>query len=313
MAGRFVSDQRLIAKAILFIRLSRPNLLLGGFLLFALGSAIAGYLGHAVDPGLYILGQAIVTSLQLAANYLNGYFDLNSDILNQSRALFRGTSGAPQEDDSLDRPIALYAAIASLTFAGTLVSILVTTRQVEIEAWAVLALGVVAVVANSVPPMRLISSGYGELVAAFVVAGLIPTFSFALLTGEFHRLLVMSTVPLVALLFAVLIVFDLQNYVADLKAGKETLLLRIGWQAAMRVHDAAIASAYLSIVIAFAFGMPRRVALGSLIALPLGVAEIWMLWRIRQGDPPRWTLLTSSAVLLFGLTTYLQLAGYWLS
>lgn len=308
-----MSNPSSLAKAILFIRLSRPHFLLGGFLLFALGSAIAGYLGHSVDPGLYILGQAIVTSLQLGANYLNEYFDVNTDILNQSRTLFSGGSGALEGENGLDRPIALYAAIASLTFAGTLASILLSTQQVDIEAWAVLALGIVGAVAYSVPPMRLISTGYGELVSSFVVAGLVPTFSFTLHTGEFHRLLVMSTVPLVAILFAVLIVFDLPDYMADLKAGKETLLVRIGWQAAMRLHDAAVGFAFISIVMAFVLGMPRRVALGSLIALPLGVAEIWMLWRIRQGDPPRWTLLTSSAVLLFGLTTYLQLAGYWLS
>lgn len=308
-----MNDQSPFSQAVQFIRLSRPHFLVGGFLLYALGSSIAGYLGHNVGVSLYLLGQGLVSSLQLGANYLNEYFDVNSDLLNNSRSLFTGGSGALESEGGLDRQIALYAAIAALTFAGTIASILVTSQNVDLDAWAVLALAVVGTIGYSLPPVRLVSTGYGELAASFIVAGLVPTFSFALQTGDLHRLLVMSTVPLVALLFAAMIVFDLPDYVADLKAGKETLVVRIGWEAAMRVHGAAVGFAFVTLLMAYLLGLPRQVALGSMIALPLGIAEVWMLWRVRQGDPPRWSLLTSAAVLLFGLSTYLQLAGYWLS
>jgi hypothetical protein len=55
------------------------------------------------------------------------------------------------------------------------------------------------------------------------------------------------------------------------------------------------------------------VALGALMAAPLGLAQIWQMRRIRMGFAPRWTTLTVSGLVLFALTAYLELAGYLLS
>ena len=55
----------------LFVRLSRPFFLLGSALVYALGVGIARYLGISIDWGLYLLGQAWVTTLQLATHYFN--------------------------------------------------------------------------------------------------------------------------------------------------------------------------------------------------------------------------------------------------
>lgn len=296
-----------------FVRLSRPHFLLGGILLYGLGAAIAAYLGNPIDVGAYLLGQAVVTAIQLGAQYLNEYYDINSDLLNQSRTLFSGGSGALGGEDGLHRAVALYAGIGCLTFAATVASILMASIGLSLAAGAILVLAAILSIGYSVPPVRLVTTGYGEIAAAFVVGGLVPGFSYSLQVGELHRLLLMSTVPLVSLLFAAIIVFELPDYAADLKAGKNSLLVRVGWQTAMRLHDAAIAFAFLSLLMAFGMGLPRRVVLGTLITLPLGIAQVWMLWRIRQGAPPRWNLLTTSAILLFSLAAYLQLAGYWLS
>ncbi len=59
----------------LLIRLSRPLFLLGGVLVYALGVGIARYLGMGIDWGMYFVGQFWVTTLQLAGQYLNEYFD----------------------------------------------------------------------------------------------------------------------------------------------------------------------------------------------------------------------------------------------
>jgi 1,4-dihydroxy-2-naphthoate octaprenyltransferase len=156
------------------------------------------------------------------------------------------------------------------------------------------------------------STGYGELAAALVIAGLTPTFAYVLQTGELHRLLLMSTVPLIALCFAMIIVFELPDYATDVKYGKRNLMVRLGWSAAMRAHDVAIAFALISFAIAFSFGLPSRVSLGALIVVPLAGAQMWQLSRIRQGYPPKWTALTFSALALFAIAAYLELAGYLL-
>lgn len=296
-----------------FIRLSRPQFLLGGFLLYGLGVSIGVYLGRQVDLTAYLLGQGIVSGVQLMTHYLNEYYDVSSDLLNQNRTLFSGGSGELEGETGLPRRVAMYAGIAALTMAATLVSVLLPTGQIPLLAWLLLILGFLGAFFYSAPPLRLVSSGYGELVASLVVSGLVPSFAFALQTGEFHRLLVMTTTPLIAANLAMLIVFQLPDYAADFKANKPTLTIRLGWQRAMRLHDVALAFAFASLIGGYFFGMPARVAVGPMIALPLAAAQVWFMWRIRRGFPPRWNLLTASAVGVYSLMAYFELAGYLLS
>jgi len=297
---------------LLFLKLSRPHFLMGGFLLYGLGVSIASYLGRPIDLGLYALGQALVTAIQLMTHYLNEYFDSPADRDNPHRTPLSGGSGA-LGPDGLPRKVALYAGILSLALAATIGSAGLVNGAMPALAWIILILIFLGAYFYSAPPVRLVSSGYGEIAASVLVAGLLPSFGYAVQTGEIHRLLLMSTTPLMALGFAMLLVFDLPDYATDVKYAKRNFMVRLGWQAAMRAHDLAVVFALLSLAVAYLNGLPPRVALGALIATPLGVAQVWQMRRIRMGFPPRWTTLTLSALALFALAAYLELAGYLLS
>jgi 1,4-dihydroxy-2-naphthoate octaprenyltransferase len=297
---------------VLFIRLSRPQFLLGGFLLYGIGGAIASFLGHRVNAGVYVAGQLLVSLIQLMTHYLNEYYDSEGDLQNERRTLFSGGSGATGPG-ALPRRTAQYAAIISLGLAAIIASALLISGEVSLIASMVLLLGFVGSFFYNVPPIRLITSGYGELTSALVVSGLVPAFAFALQTSELHRLLLMTTAPLIALNFAMIIAFQIPDFAADAKAGKRTLMVRLGWRLAMNWHDVAIAFALISLALAYFYGLPRRVALGSLIAVPLAIAQIWQVRRLRQGYPARYPTLVYSSVALFSITAYLELAGYLLS
>lgn len=296
----------------LFIRLSRPLFLGGGILLFGLGASIAGYLGRPIDPARYLVGQLLVTSIQLMAQYLNEYFDAPADEHNPNRTFLTGGSGA-LGTDGLPRSVALYAAAISLALATTVATAALVTGTLPTAVWPILLLAVLGAFFFSAPPLRLVSSGYGELVAALVVGGLTPAFGFVVQTGEIHRLLLMSTTPLVALCFAMLLSFELPDYATDLKHEKRNLMVRIGWSTGMRVHDLTVLFALASFAVAFLFGLPRRVSLGALIVVPLAIAQIWQMRRIRAGFPPRWNSLVLSGMALFAIAAYIELAGYLLS
>lgn len=296
----------------LFVQLTRPLFLGGGFLLYGLGVAIAYYLDHPIDAGRYAVGQLLVTTVQMMTQYLNEYFDAPVDQENTTRTPLTGGSGAIGPE-KLPRSVALYASIISTGLAAVVATAALITGTLPTAAWPVLALGFVGGYFYSAPPLRLVSSGYGEVTAAVVVAAITPTFGFVVQTGELHRLLLMSTTPLVALGFAMLIVFSLPDYASDAKLGKRSLMVRLGWSVAMRAHDLAIAFALVSFAIAYYFGLPARVTLGALIVVPLALAQIWQMNRLRRGFPPRWTSLTLSALALFVTAAYLELAGYLLS
>ena len=107
-----------------------------------------------------------------------------------------------------------------------------------------------------------------------------------------------------------MIAFELPDYATDVKYEKRTLMVRVGWQTAMRMHDVAIIFAGLAFLGAYLSGLPWRVTLGTLIAVPLGIAQIWQMNRIKRGQPPNWVMFTWSALLLFALTAYLEWMGY---
>jgi 1,4-dihydroxy-2-naphthoate octaprenyltransferase len=163
----------------------------------------------------------------------------------------------------------------------------------------------------SVPPIKLVSSGYGELVSSILLANMVPAFAFVLQTNELHRLLAMSTFPLTALSMAAMLAFEFPDFASDLKAEKRTLLVRLDWRQGMTVHHLLIFSAYLLLALAYFFGMPTAIALPAFLTLPLALLQIWYLRRIAEGIKPNWTALTLNAVVIVALAAYLLTYAFW--
>ena len=68
--------------------------MLGGFLLYALGAAAAVQMGITINWAVYLLGQVVVTSIQLMGQYLNEYYDIEVDrLMANNRTWFSGGSG----------------------------------------------------------------------------------------------------------------------------------------------------------------------------------------------------------------------------
>jgi len=295
----------------LFIKLSRPLFLLGAALVYALGVGIAHYLGTSIDWSLYILGQAWVTTLQLATHYFNEYFDAPADAANANRTFFSGGSGALGEA-GLPREIALWAGIAALTAATSFTIMIMRTAGLNPAVLFIMVLIFLGAIFYSMPPLRLAESGYGELTTSILVASLVPALAFILQYGKLHRLVAMSTFPLIVLHLAMMLAFELPDYAADLKFEKQTLMVRLGWERGMQLHNILILSAYLLIGVAMLLGYPTSIAIPALLSLPLGLFQIWYMTRIANGAKPNWNLLGGLAVLVFGVTAYLITFSFWI-
>src|SRR3990170_1909375 len=187
----------------LFIQLSRPLFLLGAALLYALGVGIARYLGVGVNWNLYLLGQVWVTTMQLSGHYLNEYFDAPQDAQNRWRTPFSGGSGAIGPG-KLSRSTALVAAATTLTMTASVTVVLLQFAPKTPVLILLLAVSAFGAIAYSIPPLKLASTGYGELATSILVANLVPAFGFLLQFGELHRLVAMSTFPLTALHLAMM-------------------------------------------------------------------------------------------------------------
>lgn len=294
----------------LIFLLSRPLFLLGGVLLYALGAGIARYLGAPIDWGIYFIGQAYVTCMQLSAQYLNEYFDAPADQDNPNRTPFSGGSGVVGEG-KLSRETVMWAALTSLTILASLTVVLISAVRLSPLLVTILLLAFAGSFFYSTPPVRLVSSGYGELITSILVANLVPTFAFVLQYSELHRLLVMSTFPLTALHLAMMIVFEFSDYLNDLRHEKLNLLVRVGWERGMVIHNVMILTAFLLLGLAATLGLPLAIALPAFIPLPLGLLQIWQMRRIAGGGKPNWTTMELTAVVLLASTAYLLAFTFW--
>ena len=294
----------------LFIKLSRPLPILGVFLTFGLGTGIARYLGASIDWPVYLLSQAWVTLLQLSMHYLGDYFAHPADVANTPRTPFSERSDA-LGPGKLSRNLALWAGVSCLSVAASLTVLLL--RMIGGSPAVLLMMGLIflGVLSYSVPPLRLASSGYGELLMSILVANLVPALAYLLQADEWSRLLPMSTFPLLLLHLAMMIAFEFPDYAADAKFEKSTILVRMGWQRGMQLHNLLLLGGFGLIGVAWALGLPYQIALPALFVLPIAAFQIWMMNRIEAGSRPNWLLLTVVAAAIFGLAAYLLAYGFW--
>jgi 1,4-dihydroxy-2-naphthoate octaprenyltransferase len=247
------------------LRLGRPHFLVGGFLFYGLGAAIAARHGAAIDWHRYALGQLAVTAFQWMTHYANDYFDYDADRANTTPTRWSGGSRV-LPDGLVPREAALVAALV-LAAAGVVASIDLGAQLATLAAIAGLAWG------YSAPPLRFCARGAGEAVTAIVVTGLVPWLGFALQAEDLAgaRALVAAVVPLALLQFAMLVAIELPDAAGDTATAKRTLVVRLGAPRAAWLYRIATAAAYGWLL----HTMPEV----GVIALPVAV---WRIVRIER-------------------------------
>jgi 1,4-dihydroxy-2-naphthoate octaprenyltransferase len=297
-------------KLIAFIRLARPHFLFGGFLLYALGALIARYSGFTINFEKYWVGQLFVSAVQLMTHFLNEYWDVDGDRLNQSRTPFSGGSGA-LGPNGLPRDTAFTAAVACLAIASGAAIWLIVETGVSPGALAIMVLGFLGSYFYSSPPLRLAGTGYGEVSASVVVAGFVPALGH-ILQADMPSLLVLLTIaPLIVFHFAMLLAFEFPDFLADEASGKRTLLVRVGRRQGAAIHNAALLVGLFLAVAATFVGLPARVAVATIITAPMIFLQIVNIRRMQHGEPVSYTRLTFLAVLILTVTTYFMAFTFW--
>lgn len=279
-------------------------------MLYALGAGIAHYLGKAIDWQTYLMGQFWVTSLQLGSHYLIEYYDTPPSDENPDRTRYLGGRGLLQKAE-VPREIAIIAAATALTSTAVFTVILIQSNQMSVAALLFMALMFIGAVFYSVPPISLVTSGFGEIATSMIVGLLVPALGYQLQAGELHVYVAMSAFPLAVLHFAMMISFEFSVYINDLKAERGTILVRLGWERGMLIHNIAQLSAFLILGLATIFGLPARIALPAFLPLPLSLLQIWQFQRIAAGIKPNWRVITLNGVVTYSLMVYLLTLAFW--
>lgn len=283
------------------LKLSRPLYLILAALTYTLGASIPDYLGKPLQVVLFWLGLATVLLTQLSMNLLAEVFRPHNEPLVEDET--------PKQKQDL-RNISLYVSIALLTTYAVIVYILFANYQLQPITFYFLLLSLLLVIAYAIPPIRLINFGFGELALAAHIAYVIPSIGFLLQAEENHRLFMVIAIPLTALALAYFLIVNFTTFPSDQKYQRATLLRRLTWEHAVPLHHGLIVFAYVLFAISPLLGF--SILWPAFLTLPFAILQILLLRHISNGGKPNWTLLTVTALSVFGLTAYFLTLTFWL-
>jgi 1,4-dihydroxy-2-naphthoate octaprenyltransferase len=282
-------------------KLSRPLHLLLAALTYTLGASIPAYLGKPFQPPTFALGLVGVLFAQLSMSLLAEVFRPHNEPLVENET--------PKQKETL-RNNALYISIAALAANAFIAFTLYTNETLALPTFYLLLLSLFLVLAYAIPPIRLLDRGFGELALAAHTAYVIPSIGFLLQFKENHRLLTFIVIPLTALALAYFLVVNFTTFAADQKYQRATLLRRLSWERAVPLHHALVVFAY--ILFAVALLLRFSILWTAFLTLPFALLQVILLRNISLVGKPNWTLLTSTALAVFGLTTYFITLTFWL-
>lgn len=284
------------------ITLGRPLFLAGGFVLHALGVAMALYGGARLNFAALLWGQVAISAIQWMTHYSNDYFDLDADRANATPTNWSGGSRV-LTTGLLPPRTALVTALVLMSVA--IVAALVLTFSVDTGRLTLplLALALGLAWFYSAPPLRLHGRGIGELTTALLVGGLAPLTGCYLQSGELALAPLLAVIPLCCLQFCMLLAVDFPDAAGDRAARKRTLVVRLGAKHAARLYAIVLVGAYAALPVLVIGGLPALPAFAVTLMSPLALAQ---LWRVRRGDtqdPARWNHFAFYGIaLLIGST-----------
>ena len=282
-----------------FVKLSRPHFLLGGALLFALGSVAAGDISW-LD---YALGQAMVTSMQVTAHFVNEYADREVDPAVDRRTLFSGGSGVLVSGD-LKPEVALWAAGASMTVGVILAAV------VAVGSPLAAGVGLIALAVSwgySMPPIRLLATGWGELATSLVVVVAVPVIGWAVQQAPASVALWWAVGILLPVHVAMMLAFELPDLESDAAAGKRVLGVRLGETRSSGLIAILVVMAVLIAAIGIAV---EGIAAGAGWAVSAGlIPALIMLGAVRNRHYAATTLAAVSTLVVVAGVLVFVVAG----
>jgi len=284
------------------LKLTRPLHLLLAALTYTFGTSIADYLGETFHAASFWIGLFGVFLAQLTMSILPEIFRLDIEPL---------TENETRPERQTLRNNLLYISIASLASLALIFYALFATRQLPPASFFFLGISLFIILAYSIPPVRLINRGFGELLLAIHLAYVIPSISFILQAGNTHRFLTI-TIPLTFLAFAYFTITNFQSFAFDKKFRRVTFLTRLGWERVVPLHHIFIIFAYIFFLTMPAFGLTLSLLWPAFLTFPFALYQIFQLRNISLGLPPNWTILHATALAVFGLTVYFLTLTFWI-
>ena len=170
-------------------------------------------------------------------------------------------------------------------------------------------LGLLGALGYTLSPINYKSRGLGVVLVFWLMGILMIAGSAVALGAELNTSLVLQSVPVSVLVSLLLLSNELRDYEQDRHEGLETLTVRIGYTAGVRLYRALLALAYLSVALLLWLGLLPG-AFWVLLSLPLVRKPLRLLGAPASLRTPV-TPATARVLLGFGLLFCLALINPW--
>lgn len=276
----------------------------------ALGIAAAAT-QHRFNLGLAALTLLGAVAVHLGLNVANDVFDATSgaDDYNVNPTLFSGGSRVIQYGlVSLRQMI----AISAVAYAA---AIAIGLYLASVAGWGLLWLGLAGVLISffyTAPPLRLVHRGLGEPATALGFGPIMVLGAYYVQTGHYALQPLVLSIPVALLVMLILYANEIPDRVADARAGKRTLVVRLSRKVVLQGYGVAAALAYLALVVGVLAGLLPWPTLAALLTIPLAVKT---LRGLEQNYDDPYVLMGSlqNNVVLHFSTGILLVAGTLLS
>ena len=259
-----------------YLKALRAPFLSGSLIPVIIGSALA-FSKECFSMSFFLITALGVAALHLGANLLNDYYDAGgSDSINLRLTPFSGGSRVIQ-----DREIAPWAILLiSLFFFG--LGLVIGIWLVYLGRPFVIAIGFFGFAAGwaySAPPLQLMSRSWGEVLIFFVFGPAITLGTYYVMSGSLSWQAFALGLPQGFFITGVILINQFPDYQADRDSGKKNLIVRWGPDKCRYLYCIIMLLAFVAGISLISIAGLSYLILFSLIALPLGVKAMIILWK----------------------------------
>lgn len=260
------------SRFVIWLKVSRANFIPVALFPFLVGSVFAWSFENAFSWRLLTLGLLGVFLTIVGTNLLNEYYDYKSgaDVLNTSFNKFSGGSRVLPEGLLAPEKVVIVSLISfSLVFLIAIYLSYITT-------WVLLPLATFGIFSGAFYTASPIQTGYkgvGEFFIALSFGWLCVTCGYIVQTSSIAAEPQILSIPLSITVFLVILINELPDYQADKKAGKNTMVVKIGPEKSAKIYTLLTLLVYISIILITLFLSTLSLLL-ALLTLPIAIKSI---------------------------------------
>ncbi len=267
-----------------WLRVTRAHFLGASLFPYVSAVAMAGILVREMVWLRVALGAGALVLIHLGANLWNDFWDerLGADARTHPPTTWSGGSRPTQRGLITPRQ-AVWGSILLLAVGSGVGIYLDVTATGHVIFWLGAA-GVALAVGYSAPPVRLSRRGWGEAAVAVAFGPVVMLGAHWLVAGELSAGVAWVSAGAGLMTALVLLVNEFPDRSADRRAGKRTLVVRLGSKGAARLAWVLWTAAYAAPALAVWTGALPTEALLVLLTLPLAVTAgvVIETWRAQE-------------------------------